>query len=498
MKKLFLLLLISIGLSFYADAQTKIFPQLRWVRTLGKWQLQIDSASVGDWRTYATRDYVIGYVASAAAGAIPSVFGRTGAITAQSSDYSAFYPSLSGSYSNPSWINSLAFSKITFSGTSSQYVLGDGTLATKITNNNQLTNGSSYISNITGFLQEGSNITITGNGTIASPYVITSTGGGGGGSTNANIGSGYRWAVPTTNNIKTFFAGVGTLLDSSSNSNALTIKADTITLTTRDRTLKVADSLVTLPQSLYVQWPLKKLNDSTIYQSQGDATHDGYLDSADYVHFNQAYDKYTESGSYNSGTGIITFTRRDGTTWTVTGVTGGGGGSSQVARISSASITGGSSSITVSLNSELGNYSVFRIRLIDVDVNTDNVNLLAQVSTNNSTFVSSSYSWNMWYASNATPDASTSDGSIRLMNTFEADNTAHSYLEITIANPNSSIKYPHMSWWGSLQSSTQNTAYRFEGWGLSLAGVGKTTQVQFTLSGGATFDGGTIQLWGDQ
>lgn len=50
------------------------------------------------------------------------------------------------------------------------------------------------------------------------------------GATNSNIGAGYRWAVPNTNNIKTSFAGYGILNDSSSNSNAITQKADTATL----------------------------------------------------------------------------------------------------------------------------------------------------------------------------------------------------------------------------------------------------------------------------
>lgn len=47
------------------------------------------------------------------AGGVTSVFGRTGVVTAQSTDYSSFYPLLSGSYANPSWITSLAYSKIT-------------------------------------------------------------------------------------------------------------------------------------------------------------------------------------------------------------------------------------------------------------------------------------------------------------------------------------------------------------------------------------------------
>lgn len=61
---------------------------------------------------------------------------------------------------------------------------------------------------------------------------IDTTASGGAGSTyyNSNIGSGFRLAVPNTNNIKTEFQGYGILIDSSSNSNGLTFKADTATL----------------------------------------------------------------------------------------------------------------------------------------------------------------------------------------------------------------------------------------------------------------------------
>jgi hypothetical protein len=45
----------------------------------------------------------------------------------------------------------------------------------------------------------------------------------GAGSTNANIGSGYRWAVPTTNNIKTLFTSNSLTVDSTTNTNALTL-----------------------------------------------------------------------------------------------------------------------------------------------------------------------------------------------------------------------------------------------------------------------------------
>jgi len=45
--------------------------------------------------------------------AVTSVFGRIGAILSLEADYQSFYPRLSQAYDNPTWINSLAFSKIT-------------------------------------------------------------------------------------------------------------------------------------------------------------------------------------------------------------------------------------------------------------------------------------------------------------------------------------------------------------------------------------------------
>lgn len=60
----------------------------------------------------ATTAFVQNAVAASSSG-VSSFIGRSGAVSAQSGDYSSFYPILSGSYANPTWITSLAWSKIT-------------------------------------------------------------------------------------------------------------------------------------------------------------------------------------------------------------------------------------------------------------------------------------------------------------------------------------------------------------------------------------------------
>lgn len=56
-------------------------------------------------------------------------------------------------------------------------------------------------------------------------WIQVGSGSGGGGTLN-NLGVGYRFGVQGTSNIKTFFAGYGTLLDSTSHANALTLTVD--------------------------------------------------------------------------------------------------------------------------------------------------------------------------------------------------------------------------------------------------------------------------------
>lgn len=54
-------------------------------------------------------------------------------------------------------------------------------------------------------------------------------GGGGSGTNNANVGSGFRWLKPSSQEIKTAFGGYGITWDSTTNTDALTAKVDSAT-----------------------------------------------------------------------------------------------------------------------------------------------------------------------------------------------------------------------------------------------------------------------------
>ncbi len=71
------------------------------------------------------------------------------------------------------------------------------------------TNGTNNGSQSTLNLQQGTNVTLTDNGT--GTVTINSSASG---SANSNVGSGYRLAIPNTNNIKTLTGGYAMLLDS--------------------------------------------------------------------------------------------------------------------------------------------------------------------------------------------------------------------------------------------------------------------------------------------
>lgn len=97
---------------------------------------------IGDW---IISDGSAGYTRVENSDAVTTVFGRNGNIVANASDYAAYYASLTGSYANPNWITSLAQSKITYTGTTSQYIGGDGSLIAFPVNVSSFTNNAGYL-----------------------------------------------------------------------------------------------------------------------------------------------------------------------------------------------------------------------------------------------------------------------------------------------------------------------------------------------------------------
>lgn len=132
----------------------------------------------------------------------------------------------------------------TWTGSSTQQVLGDGTLATKITNNNQLSNGNGYISNVTGLITAGTNITITGSGTLGSPYQIAASTGG------AGLSNAYVTMTDGTNNAG---AVTGDTFKFRSANNAISVlvtnndatHGDNLLLTFNQANITIAESQVT-------------------------------------------------------------------------------------------------------------------------------------------------------------------------------------------------------------------------------------------------------------
>jgi hypothetical protein len=110
-------------------------------------------------------------------GLVSSVFGRIGDVTAQASDYAAFYPSLTG-YNNTNW--DVAYNKrptgVAFSGTSTKTLtmtLGDGTTLTGSFTDNDGSGGTGIIS-LNG---DGSTTQSLATGTSGTDFNISSAAG---------------------------------------------------------------------------------------------------------------------------------------------------------------------------------------------------------------------------------------------------------------------------------------------------------------------------------
>ena len=126
MKKLITILLLAI--SGFASAQTYHlnYPDIRIGNSnTGKIVLRGSNVQFPFLALGSTTDSVVtidngvfkkvprSQFSGGGSGAVSSVFGRTGDVVALSADYNAFYPLLASTYNNPTWINTLAYSKIT-------------------------------------------------------------------------------------------------------------------------------------------------------------------------------------------------------------------------------------------------------------------------------------------------------------------------------------------------------------------------------------------------
>lgn len=118
-------------------------------------------------------------------GSVSSVFGRTGAVVAQSGDYntSQVLENINLYFTNVRAIAALTGQNISIFNNNAGYITNAAlapylTIVSAAATYYPLTNPAAYISNITGLVQQGSNITITGSGTSGSPYIINGTAGG--------------------------------------------------------------------------------------------------------------------------------------------------------------------------------------------------------------------------------------------------------------------------------------------------------------------------------
>jgi hypothetical protein len=126
---------------------------------------------------------------------------------------------------------------------------------------------------------------------------------------NANIGGGFRLAVPLTNNLKTLFPNYGILLDSLTNSNGITMRVDTATLFPAIRATipATATNLDTIRNSTQVVISSSTGTDAAILSA--DTTRAGAMPAADKKKINRLvpFSNYAElrSETLSSDTNVI-------------------------------------------------------------------------------------------------------------------------------------------------------------------------------------------------
>lgn len=285
---------------------------------------------------------------SGGGGDVASVFGRTGAVVALAADYNAFYPLLSGTYNNPSWLNQLAWSKITGAPSFITNIPTDSSLSI----NNRI-NLKLNISDTTGkwigigwlatlaakqdALVSGTNIkTVNGNSLLGSgdltisggvPYTLINGG--------ANIGTGSEVFKDTSSNKLNFRRlNAGTGISVTQNTNDITIAATNIdSSAARVRTGTYSQRVAIVSPvigDIFTQTDRLK----GLYFYDGDRW-DFQGTPLQYLYFNQFNGSQTYNAGYNttigaatsgagSGVSIQSLTGIDGVAQFVTGTTSGG------------------------------------------------------------------------------------------------------------------------------------------------------------------------------
>lgn len=178
-------------------------------------------------------------------GAVSSVFGRTGSVSALEADYSSYYPLLSGTYNNPTWLNQLAWSKISGAPSFLTYHLingganvGAAVEFVKDTSGNKIrirTATQGYGVDVTQLTDnvkfEADTLEMATRAHVK--HKVDSLAAASSGTSLKNAGTGYDLAIQATDSVKRLSAGVGITLDSNSVSRSVKVLVDTNTIATK-------------------------------------------------------------------------------------------------------------------------------------------------------------------------------------------------------------------------------------------------------------------------
>lgn len=144
-------------------------------------------------------------------GGVTSVFGRTGAVVATAGDYTT---AMVTEVTNLYFTNARAIAA-TLTGFSATTGTVSSTDSILVAIEKLAGNAASYLTNITGLITPGTNVTISGSGTSGSPYVINATGGSTGLATSSPIASSNLLEYSSTGAGSAFGVATSTLSASS-------------------------------------------------------------------------------------------------------------------------------------------------------------------------------------------------------------------------------------------------------------------------------------------